>query len=1280
MKKNYNDLSQHVMALLSYLAIGLCGYKLSLIVNSEIHPELALAVVLALISKGRTIYGCVLGSLLLQCVLAIFNNLDVQAIAVTSALTGLGTLVYCRASVLAIRSVLDTRWRDPTSLLDFIKLLAISGLLTSLIPAAASTITQEFLNSTLSLKLLSLAFMRTWLDISTGSIIFLPVFLGILLRNAPAWRGRWKGVTIASLVLIGFASYINLTGREFEGLLARAQLKEQIGSITSLANKNVTASEEAVINFAQIANVQSADNQPYLAPLAQRIFSHYPAIRSLSVMIDRHPAEHETYKFSNSSYPLAAIDPNIISHYANAKTNPNPQLAPQGLQRFNLVWEQENGVIVSYQVKRISDPWSLKPTASADDAAVIYIEIDLTRIAPTQIMGGSEQQTWVTTRIQTAQSSLTTGASTQTWLRPAPAEGQVVSFKIFDQTATLQASLTPAGRADQLLQLTLPLKLIKLLLGSIYLTAIFVIFTRKNRVRLLISRQVKTLERRDAGLNLFKNSIDQSHEAIAILRGDRDDPRIMYANKTFGTLSGYSEQELIGKDWAILIDYPVNHKELAALRKAITQGGTIRTELMAFNQTAQWFWIELSMTPIHSVNVVVPHWVLIQQNISDRKRAELEMRQATIDAQDVSVAKSRFLANMSHEIRTPLSGIIGLSNLAQQTSDPKAIQKYLNTIQISAQLQLEIITSLLTTLKLEIGQTQLNLKPLELKTLLNQTADIIRPNATLKNISLNVKISNNVPEYIESDSVFLRQIMLNLASNAIKFTLFGTVNIIVEFVSQRDQTVRLRFSVEDSGPGLGSLSLTQITKPFSKGSIQNELNNEGLGLGLAIVESFLKLMGSHVQVKNINALGGATFYFELDCRFRSLDTENATQQIEPVETEIENPEWSNTFHNLRFLLIEDNLINQIVVQGYLQNSGAHVESATTGASALSKLSSTRYDLVLLDLRIPNFDTSSISAQLKNNPINSDVPIIGISASQLEDYQITLERYGLRAFLPKPIEQRLLFEAIKKCLCSETATVGPIKDIQNLAVFSERVTGQAEKLKGLFLKQALSLRPKIESDFFSNEQQTLMDSLHLLQGSAAAIADLDLQQAALEFENAIRTHSSDVEQFLNFVQVFDQSIDRTRQQLKPLSALATPESLSNTVAHQDDESRHINVLLVDDNELVCEALGNQIMGQALSVDFAHNSEEALLKLDTNRYDIVLSDLVLPDIDGLALSKMITSQSRFNGQIIFGLSAQVSEAITQECLNAGMKSLYSKLVDPSELLLALVDTVGALQKDF
>ncbi len=1300
MKKNDTPFSQLAMITLSFLAIGLCGHKLSLITNTEIRPELALALVLALVSKGRTIYACVLGSLILQCVLGVFSHLDAQTIAVMGAWTALTTLVYCKGSLFAIRSFISPRWRDLVHLQDFIKLLALGGLLASLIPAASLITIQGFLQSALSLKLLSLEFLRTWLDISTGAFVFLPVFLGILLRNTPPWRGRWKAISISGLFLIGASCYVSLTGREFEGVLSKAQIKDQTASIISLVDARVTTSEEAVLNFAELANIRSPEIQQYLVPLAQGIFRRHPSIRSLSVILDYDLAtdvpgttpansksldrldynlsQYETYKFTNPNYPTTTIDPDILSHYANAKTTSNLQLAPQNLQRFNLVQNQVNSLIVSYQAKGVTDPWSRHPTDSAKGGALIYIDIDLTQFAPTQITGKDPHQAWVNAKLKMNQSPISTEAQTSPSFRSEPNELQLASFRLFDQMVTLQASQTSAWRADQLLRVTLPIKLLKLLLCSTYITAIFTIFTRRNLVRLLIAKQIRNLRRQDDGLTLFKYSIEQSQEAIAILRGHRDDLRIIYANRTLSTLSGYSEQELVGKDWSLLVDYPINQKELTTLRQTVAQHGSIQAELMAFNQTADWFWVDLRLTPIESIQSSMPHWVLIQQDISQRKKSELEIRRTALEAQDNSLEKSRFLANMSHEIRTPLSGIIGLSNLAQQTSDPQAIQKYLKTIQLSAQLQLEIITSILTTLKIEVGQTQLNLQPLELNPLLNQTADIVRPNALLKNIALDVKISANVPEHIEGDSVFLRQILLNLVSNAIKFTTHGAINISVDYISQHDQTVRLRFSVEDSGPGLGSLSLAQITKPFSKGNLKSEINNDGLGLGLAIVESFLKLMGSHLQVKNINTLGGASFYFDLDCKYRSLNKQSAPPDTAPPHAEIENAEWTNAFVDLRFLLIEDNLINQLVVQGYLQQSGAHLDIATTGASALSKLTSTRYDLVLLDLRIPNFDTITVSEKIKNNPINSGVSIIGISASQQEDYKTTLQRYGLVDFLPKPIEQRLLYEAINKCMYSKTAEFVLAKNSSNLSIFSAQTTGQTEKLKRLFLEQGLALRSKIEEDFLSNSRQALMDTLHLLQGSAAVIAELDLQQAAVEFENSIRTQSSDVEQFLKFIQIFEQSIVRTRQQLNLPSALATTEAPSNTDEHEYQKSTHINILLVDDNELICEALGNQMMEKSLSVDFAHTSEEALLKLDTCRYDVILSDLVLPDMGGLALSKTISSQYRFKDQIIFGLSAHVSEAIAQECLDAGMKRLYSKLANPSTLLAALVDAVEALKK--
>jgi CheY-like chemotaxis protein len=167
--------------------------------------------------------------------------------------------------------------------------------------------------------------------------------------------------------------------------------------------------------------------------------------------------------------------------------------------------------------------------------------------------------------------------------------------------------------------------------------------------------------------------------------------------------------------------------------------------------------------------------------------------------------------------------------------------------------------------------------------------------------------------------------------------------------------------------------------------------------------------------------------------------------------------------------------------------------------------------------------------------------------------------------------------------------------------------------------------------------------------------------------------------LSFIQLYDKQILIFQQSLKAL----VPETMQDPALERSSQSkqskRHFNILLIDDNMLVSKVLGSQIVAKGLSVDFAFNSEEALLKLDTHHYDVVVTDLILPDIDGLALTKIITSQPRFKDKIIFGLSAYVSDTIEQGCEAAGMKKLYSKLIDPTAFIATLVQSVQLLNSE-
>jgi CheY-like chemotaxis protein/HPt (histidine-containing phosphotransfer) domain-containing protein len=232
------------------------------------------------------------------------------------------------------------------------------------------------------------------------------------------------------------------------------------------------------------------------------------------------------------------------------------------------------------------------------------------------------------------------------------------------------------------------------------------------------------------------------------------------------------------------------------------------------------------------------------------------------------------------------------------------------------------------------------------------------------------------------------------------------------------------------------------------------------------------------------------------------------------------------------------------------------------------------------------------------------------------------------------------------------------------------------LQQLFLEQALVLRPKFDRYIYPHAHLELSDALHLIQGSAAALRLYDLQQAAQNLDDSIRKGASQQENYLSFIQLYDKQIIIYRQSLIAMIPSARQELPRTHTFQSNHLRRRFNILLIDDNMLISKVLGSQIEEKGLSIDFAFSSEDALLKLDTHHYDVVITDLILPDIDGLALTKIITAQSRFKDQIIFGLSAYVSDTIEQGCKDAGMKHLYSKLSDPSALIAALVQTVQTL----
>lgn len=1301
MNNTHIPFSQLTKILLGYLVIGLCGYQLSLVLNIDLRLELSFAVALALVGKDRTIYICMLGSFILRWILGLFEQVDIQTIAVMSAWSALGTLVQCKASLYAIRSILGTRWRRLLDIKDFYYLFLIGGIFSSLINATFELTEKAFIDNNLSVNFLIIIFIKKWMSISLGALIFLPIFLSLLLRHTAAWRTRYKSIVFWSLFLVGVASYFGLTNKNFIRTIANAELAKQAITPSILITKKIADIEGAITEFSTAAKFTTAHSSTHLSEISKRIFSLNPSIRSLSVLINPEtnatPSMSRTNQdsrephltnvqgnlllhFGNPRYSKTPVTPEIISQYVNEKKNTNPEGVQQSFKPFNLINQQKDTIVVRYDPPPFENTHLLYPTGSGASDISTYTTIDIDELQKTLMAEVSFEQVTPWKNLSIQMDALATSnfkILPLTHLMDANNKYELISFILSDQVLSLQAQITDEWISKFSWKIIFPIEFIKIIVALLYLTSIFLITTRQYRLRVLLDTQEAKLDQKNQRLTLFQQSIDNALEAIAILKMQSEDLHVDYVNDSFCKMAALPGSEIIGTVWTTYFDFPINVNALSVLKQSVARGVACRAELMMLSNQSQWRWVDMTLAPVLNDENTTMYWLLTQQDITERKRIELELKRSELEARSLSATKSRFLENISHEIRTPLSGIIGLINLAQDVQDPRIIQQHLNAIKTSATHQLEIITSILNALKVEASQIRATVISINLRVLLKEAVEILLPNAQLKNIEVNVKVSNNIPIQIDSDPLLLKQILLNLIANAIKFTSKGHVDITVDYLFSNEQMVGIRFSIADSGIGLGSLSLKKIVQPFFKG--ESRLNTDGIGLGLSIVESYLQLMNSHLQVQSRNNFGGATFYFDLNCKYSTQ-----AQEI-PLQNEVQIPSLAQSittdaFVGLRFLIIEDNLINQIVLMGYLNDTGATIDIASNGQSALSKITSTEYDLIFLDLRIPNFDTATISKHLDriHVDLNTSVrtPIIGISASQQDDYDVTVKRYGLRDFLIKPFEQAQLFEVIKKHVFSNTGEIEAALASGTTDTSRGSRAVLSLELQQLFLEQALTLRPKFEQFFNPHAHTELLNALHLIQGSAAAFALHDLQQAAQSLEYSIRKGTRDIGNYTRFIQKYDKQIIIYRQSLNAVTPRAQQESQLQKTSQFNHQRRHFNILLIEDNILVSKVLGSQITAKGLSIDFAYDSEEALLKLDTHHYDILITDLILPDIDGLTLTKIITAQSRFKDKIIFGLSAYMSDTIEQACQAAGIKHMYSKLSDPSVLIATLAETVKSL----
>ncbi len=654
-------------------------------------------------------------------------------------------------------------------------------------------------------------------------------------------------------------------------------------------------------------------------------------------------------------------------------------------------------------------------------------------------------------------------------------------------------------------------------------------------------------------LTTLKGALDQHVEMVVI------DPAglITYANAQFCSNSGYAHEELVGQSFGFLEAGTQSPDVRAAMWDTVREGRNWRGDIQNRAKDGRLYWVDTLIVPEPNPQGQVRRFVALQVDVTRNRDYEQGLARARDEALDLARLKSEFLANISHELRTPMNGVIGMAELLVESDLAEEPRNMAELIYQSGENLLTIINDILDLSKMEAGKMRLSEQPFDLAAMLHSTLELLVPRSETKHLSLRCEIAPEAHWNVIGDEGRLRQVVVNLLGNALKFTDAGTITLRLLPLKSYGRRLKLRIEVEDTGCGIPVAMQSRLFQSFVQVDGSHTRVQGGTGLGLAISRQIVEMMGGRIGVDSEPGLG-STFWFELKLERGMASAEGGRVGLASfagaaAAGDTVPPMMVNA---LDVLLVEDNPANQEVARLMLKRLGHQVVVAADGEQGLARLAERRFDAVFMDCQMPVLDGFEATRRLRAGQVpgaDPTVPVIALTAYAMAGDRDRCLAVGMNHYLSKPLRKRDVATALASVMKGRPTPGARLVD--QARSDPERVLDQevVNELSSLTTETGESVFAFVAGHFLQTYEEELSQlralaeasswemfrlRVHRFGGSAAALGGVELRRVTLEFERW--TNQEQAEQVLGRWEELVAASGRLVKVLRAVPAAASGE--------------------------------------------------------------------------------------------------------------------------------------------